>query len=313
MHYACPLRSLKFSYNDIGDDGAREVADKLKYNKCLKELYLSWCGIGIDGAEALADAIPSDVMVDLHLSNTDFGLSINELSVPPNFEPSTIEHSDSRGTLRLFLTHNKRIGRECSDGVAFLSTFKKLRELNLSVNMINTQGAKVLTDFLLYSNNCHTFEHLNISGNGSISACVTDTAVKLLQHDNIKHINSIFYLLKSSVVDLTGWRLSVDDVLYFAREIQLMQDFNYNQNYFSPIDIRMSDIPMDTQTAMAVLRELKNCNRVKGVVICHTGVTCNEDTTQLKKAFEHHKIERKITMIDELSDAWTTVEVPAVP
>ena len=312
MYYACPLRCLTFSDNDIGDDGAKEVADKLK-DKSLKELDLSQCDIGIDGAEALADAIPSDVMVELDLSDTDFGLSINELPVPLDFEPSTIEHSDSRGTLRLSLKLNRRIGRECSDGIAFLSRFKKLRELNLSGNMINTQGAEVLTYYLLYSNNCHTFEDLNLSRNRSISACVTDTAVKLLQHDNIKHINSTYPHSKAQcVVDLTRWRLSVDDVQSFAREFQLVQDFNYNQNYFSPIDIRMTDIPMDTQTAMAVLRELKNCNRVKRVEICHTGVTCNEVTTQLRKAFEHHKIQRSIKMIDKQSRAAKTVQVPTV-
>ena len=314
MYYACPLRSVDFSDNDIGDDGAKEVAVKLK-DKSLKELDLSQCDIGIDGAEALADAIPSEVMVELDLSDTDFGLSINEIPVPLNFEPSTIERSDSRGTLRLSLKYNMRIGRECSDGIAFLSRFKKLRKLKLSGNEINTQGAKVLTDYLLYSNNCHTFEDLNLSHNRSLSACVTDTAVKLLQHDNIKCINLTqfhSYLYEPHMVNLTGWRLSVDDILYFARKIQLVQDFNYNQNYFSLIDIRMPDIPMDTQTAMAVLRELKNCNRVKGVEICHTGVTCNEDTTQLKKAFEHHKIQRSITLIDQQSGAVTTVQVPAV-
>ena len=312
MNCACPLRSLTFSFNDIGDGGAKEVADKLK-DKSLKELDLSECDIGADGAEALADAITSDVMVELDLSRTDFGLSINELPVPVNFEPSTIEHSDSRGTLRLSLKYNKRIGHEFSDGIAFLSRFKKLRELNLSDNMINTQGAKILTDYLLYSNNCHTFEDLILSGNRSISACVTETAVKLLQHDNIKHINLPFpHYAPHCVVDLTDWRLSFDEVLSFARQIQYVQDFNYNQNYFSPIDIRMTNIPMDTQTAMAVLRELKNCNRVKKVRICHTGVTCNEDTTQLKKAFEHHKMQRSITLIDKQPHARTTVQVPAV-
>ena len=114
------------------------------------------------------------------------------------------------------------------------------------------------------------------------------------------------------MVDLTRWRLSVDEVLSFARKIQLVQDFNYNQNYFSSIDIHMTDIPMDTQTAMAVLRELKNCNRVKEVQLCHTGVTCNEDTTPLRKAFEHHKIQCSITLIDKLSYAVTIVQVPTV-
>ena len=311
MHSACPLRRLNFSGNNIGDDGAKEVADKLKY-KSLQELYLSECDIGIDGAEALADAIPSDVMVELNLSYTDFGLSINKLPVRVNFEPSTVEHSDSCGTLRLSLKQNERIGRECSDGIAFLSRFKKMRELALSENTIDQHGAKVLTDYLLYSNNCHTLEGLIISFN-QISTCITGTVVKLLHHDNIKTISLThphsFYMPGWVTLSTSG--LSGDDVLSFAREIQLMQDFNYNQNYFSPIHIHMADTPMDTQTVVAVLRELKNCNRVKEVVMGHTGDTYSEDTaTELKKAFEHHKIKRSITMEDKQYDDRAIVEVP---
>jgi len=33
------------------------------------------------------------------------------------FDPSTIEHCESRGTLSLNFSHNKRIRRECKDGV----------------------------------------------------------------------------------------------------------------------------------------------------------------------------------------------------
>ena len=269
MHFACPLRTLSLDINNIGDDGAREVGHKLKC-KSLMKLNLSECGIGIDGSEALADAISSDVIVDLDLSNNKFGLSINELTVAVNFESSTTEHSDSRRTLRLTLSRNKRIGCECSDGIAFLSRFKKLRKLNLSGNAINPQGAKVLTDYLLYSNNCHMFEHLILSVN-KISTCATDIAIKLLHHDNIKKID-LSCLLSFSFeptygLDLSYWELSSDAVLSFAREFQSMQDFNYNQNYFPLIDINiLKSDPVDTQTAEAVLRELKKCNRVKQVL-----------------------------------------------
>ena len=305
MHCPCPLRFLDLSYNVIGDDGARNVADKLK-QKSLQELNLIDCDIGVDGAEALADAIPSDVMVELKMSDTTYGLSINELRMPVNFEPSTIEHSDSRGTLSLNLSHNKRIGRECSDGIATLSKFKNLRKLNLIYNMINAQGEKVLTDYVLYSDSCHKLEDLILSGYICRTYYETDIAVKLLHHDNIKTQH------KPQHTGLFNLKLNGDEVLSFAREIQLMQDFNYNQNYFSPIHIDMTDIPMDTQTAVAVLRELKNCNRVKKVEIRHTGVTNSEDTeTELKKSFEHHKIKRFITMRkDEKYYTSTTVEVP---
>ena len=305
MHCPCPLRFLDLSYNVIGDDGARNVADKLK-QKSLQELNLIDCDIGVDGVEALADAIPSNVMVELKMSDTTYGLSINELRMPVNFEPSTIEHSDSRGTLSLNLSHNKRIGRECSDGIATLSKFKNLRKLNLIYNMINAQGEKVLTDYVLYSDSCHKLEDLILSGYICRTYYETDIAEKLLHHDNIKTQH------KPQHMGLFNLKLNGDEVLSFAREIQLMQDFNYNQNYFSPIHIDMTDIPMDTQTAVAVLRELKNCNRVKKVEIRHTGVTNSEDTeTELKKSFEHHKIKRFITMRkDEKYYTSTTVEVP---
>ena len=298
MRYACPLVTLGLSFNIIGDDGAREVAHKLKC-KSLMKLDLSKCGIGIDGAEALVDSIPSDMIVDLDLSNIDFGKSINELPVAVNFEPSTTEHSDSPRILRLTLSWNKKIGRECSDdGIAFLSKFKKFKKLNLSDNTINPQGAKVLTDYLLYSNNCHTLEDLNLSDN-NISTCATDIAIKLLHHDNIKkidlsHWHSPFRMTTCSV-DLSSCGLSIDAVLSFARKFQSMQDFNYNQNYFPPIDIDidMTDILVDTQSAEALLRELKNCNRVKEVFIGN-----------------YYSITMKYNIIDVQSEEITTIYIP---
>ena len=271
MRYACHLGNLSLRFNNIGDDGTREVAHKLKCKPIMK-LDLSECGIGIDGAEALANAISSDRRVDLDLSSNDFGLSINELPVAMNFEPSTIEHSDSLRALRLTLSRNKIIGRECSYSIAFLSKFKELKKLILSDDTINPQGANVLTDYLLYSNNCHMFEYLNLSGN-EISTFATDIAIKLLHHDNIKKINLAcphsFYFERRCTVRLCFRGLSSDAVLSFAREIESMQDFNYNQDYFPLIDINIlkSDIPMDNQTTEAVLRELKNCSRVNKVVI----------------------------------------------
>ena len=280
MHYACPLRRLDLSDNDIGDNGAREVANRLKYSS-IQELYLSQCDIGADGAEALADAIPSDVMVELDLSDTDFGLTVNELPVPVNFEPSTIENSDSHGEFSLGLEFNVKIGRECNDGIAFLSKFKKLRLLYLKESAINSQGANVLTDYVLYSSNCHMLEDLVLSDNNISSTDVAVIDLKLLHHDNIKNsIHPREFLFSSN--------FRSGDVISFAREIQLMQDFNYNQNYFPPIHIFMSDIPMDTQTAVAIRRELKNCKRVKGVKIGYTGPTYSDDTlTELEKVFEH--------------------------
>ena len=45
---------------DIGDEGAKALAEALKVNKTVKTLWLYGCGIGDDGAAALAEALRSN-------------------------------------------------------------------------------------------------------------------------------------------------------------------------------------------------------------------------------------------------------------
>ena len=260
----------------------------------------------------MVESLANDIMVELNLAYCCIGLSINKLTQPVTFESSTSEHSDSCGILSLDLSDNKRIGRECSDGIAFLSRFKKLRKLNLICNGIFLQGANVLTDYVLYSDSCHVLEYLNLIDISISNNNMTSIALKLLHHDKIKVIYLCRNLpfLYSSFVSLSNLRLSCDEIIGFAREFQVMQDSNYNQNFFPTLDIDMSGILMDTQTIMAVLRELKNCNRVKGANIRHTGIFYSKNTeTELKIAFEHVKTHRCIIMNDIFSYA-TTIEIP---
>ena len=54
----CPqLKKLFLSWNDIVDDGAKQIADALKDNKSLESLVLSKNNIGSDGAKMIADAL----------------------------------------------------------------------------------------------------------------------------------------------------------------------------------------------------------------------------------------------------------------
>ena len=248
----------------------------------------------------------------MDISDSDIGKSINELAqAAENFEHSTIEHSNSCGTLVLNLSWNKKIGRECSDGIAFVRRFKKLKGLKLSENCICPQGAMVLADFVLYSSSCHVLECLNLSGNAISPNNVTKLALKLLHHDRLNSICLSDLIDSYGTISLSGQQLNDDGVTSFARDIQLMQDFNYSQNFFSPICIELSDFPMDTQTAVAVLRKLKNCNRVKGVDIRDTGIMYGRYTiTNFKKSFEHHKIRRHIVMNGENITCFTNILVP---
>jgi len=45
---------------EIGDEGAKALAESLKVNATVKELDLDFCGIGDDGAAALAEALRSN-------------------------------------------------------------------------------------------------------------------------------------------------------------------------------------------------------------------------------------------------------------
>ena len=44
-------------WNNIGDDGAKALADCLKHCNSLQTLNLKWNNIGDDGAKALADGL----------------------------------------------------------------------------------------------------------------------------------------------------------------------------------------------------------------------------------------------------------------
>jgi len=59
---------------EIGDEGAKALAEALKVNTTLKELYLYGCGIGDGGAAALAEALRSNTsLTELGLSGNGFG------------------------------------------------------------------------------------------------------------------------------------------------------------------------------------------------------------------------------------------------
>jgi len=62
------LSSLNLTWNNIGDNGAKMIADALKDNHSLKMLYLMHNNIGADGAKQIADALK----VNYSLKTLDF-------------------------------------------------------------------------------------------------------------------------------------------------------------------------------------------------------------------------------------------------
>jgi hypothetical protein len=62
------LSSLDLTWNNIGDNGAKMIADALKDNPSLKMLYLMHNNIGADGAKQIADALK----INYSLNTLDF-------------------------------------------------------------------------------------------------------------------------------------------------------------------------------------------------------------------------------------------------
>ena len=63
-----------FNNEEIGDEGAKALAEALKVNATLKTLRLYGCGIGDDGAAALAEALRSNTsLTSLALNNNGIG------------------------------------------------------------------------------------------------------------------------------------------------------------------------------------------------------------------------------------------------
>ena len=59
---------------EIGDEGAKALAEALKVNATVEDLYLDGCGIGDDGAAAIAEALRSNTtLTELILWGNDIG------------------------------------------------------------------------------------------------------------------------------------------------------------------------------------------------------------------------------------------------
>ena len=68
------IQQLNISDDDIGDEGARCLADALKTNTSLQKLNISWTHIGDEGAQWLADTLKTNTTLQLlHISDDDIG------------------------------------------------------------------------------------------------------------------------------------------------------------------------------------------------------------------------------------------------
>ena len=113
--FGCPqLVRLDLSCNNIGDDGAKQIADALKVNQRLKTMSLIGNIIGDDGAIFIADALKDNHCLKMLLLSNN---SICDDGAKMIADAMKVNHS----LMTLYLSDNKI----SSDGKEYLSKIKR--------------------------------------------------------------------------------------------------------------------------------------------------------------------------------------------
>jgi hypothetical protein len=152
----CPkLVKLDLSVNNIGDDGAKQIADALKDNRSLKHLCLLDNKIGDDGAKAIADALK-----DNHSLKT---LDLNGNEIDDDGAKSIADALKVNHSLETLDLNGNKIGVEGAKQIAdALKDNHSLKTLLLYGNKIGDDGAKAIANALKVN---HSLERLHLINN----------------------------------------------------------------------------------------------------------------------------------------------------
>ena len=300
------IKHLDISNNEIGDDGAKVLASGLALNTELLELNLSYNGIGDDGAKALLDALQNNTtLLELNLTTNSIGRDSGEVF-------AIGQHN----------TTGKRTDHSSCKEVVSIARPKGLKKLILKYNIINLDTATALSDYLL--NNYKHLVHLDLSINVIGSDGVVEVCLKLLHHPDLKNINMshdgrpyLFVQLKefSVILDLSFNDISTAGAVALAHGIKEMQELKcpiLHRKLDLPLDsdcrshnsdagiypgIDLSGNHIDTHAAKVLLHALRPCDNIQVVDLQFNSIADDPDTlTDLKAAFRHPKIDRKILL-----------------
>jgi hypothetical protein len=133
--------SLTLSWKNIGDDGAKKIADALKENTSLTSLYLSNNNIGPVGAQYIAEALKHNT------SLTQLSLRSNNIG-DDGAKAIADALKENTSLTKLDLSWNN-IGDDGAKAIAdALKENTSLTKLDLSSNCIGDDGAKAIADAL---------------------------------------------------------------------------------------------------------------------------------------------------------------------
>ena len=325
MKTTCAVEDLDLSWNDIGDEGARAVAGRLKKGYSSQRLNLSSCNIGLDGVRELADEISCDTAVLLNWSSNRNPTQSDDISSFCFEQWFVMVRKITK--LHLNISNNKHISFEDGDGFSLLDLFKNLTGLQLLHKNHSLHTTVKLVDYVLHKDNCRMLQYLSLSNDFPQEDIINSVILRLLNHDKLKQIDVSTSLLSPSysTMNLGYYKFKYEEVMTLARGIQEKQDLNYSQNYYPVLDINISSTMMTMEESLAFLGALKHCNRIRNISVCLTTATIRHQLSQgmrllriiidktleaklkaelevevekaeLVKAFEHDSMDREITL-----------------
>jgi hypothetical protein len=165
-----PVKSLKCSFNNIGDGGVAWIAEVVKENSnVFTKLELASTGISADGMALLGEALKSNTYIThLDVSGNDFGDA---------GAAAVAEVLKVNSAITLIGLHQNKIGDAGASALATgLETNHKLKNLGLNKNGISNAGATALAAAALLPTTALTtlkLEHNKVGNSGTSALAET--------------------------------------------------------------------------------------------------------------------------------------------
>ena len=169
------VETLTLHWSNLGDDGAKALAEGLQHCSSLQTLDLRRNSIGVDGAKALAEGLQ-------HCSSLQT-LDLRRNSIGADGAKALAEGLQHCSSLQDLDLARNRIGDDGAKALAEgMQHCSSLRELYLQENSIGDDGVKALAEGLQH---CSSLQDLDLAGNR-----IDDDGAKALA-EGIQHCSSL--------------------------------------------------------------------------------------------------------------------------
>ena len=181
----CGLRSLErvtLELNECSDDGCVHIAGLIEHRKSIKHLSLLLNNVGERGAQVLAEGLSRSSLLSLTMYATQLDLHDRSIGdTGAGHIAATIKHHPTLTSLCLAQNQLSNMGLSC---IIENLPSSKIEELDLRTNLIDCDGAKLISSFLSQNS---TLKRLILNENHRIrSDGVKEIALSLTRNSSLE-------------------------------------------------------------------------------------------------------------------------------